>query len=728
MSDVIATQNQSETSNSPSDPKPERLKLLEKLRRFLNSLSPRSRNAGIVIIGLTVGVAVGALAYFVFPIALATFATLIGLSGPLAMLLPFALVALVSALYTMETLVFLERAFFKNNKDSLANQQFLMNLLRLSVLIAGVGAGIFMAATLPAVFTLLTIPGLTGSAGIALPLIFAGLISLALTAGISYLLYRASAMAESQAAWLQAQAKKPEQSKTKPENAGKVKTVGFGGPLPEPPKEKIRGEAKLEIERETKEPPTELKALLEQLEQAQQCFLPHQGRGKQVPDYKKGIQQFQALLASPELKNHPNMRAAIEWQVTLVKVSQNLPIGSEPGLKASQLILAHLESKLRESSFAFDEAGHFQNACQFVIQLAVSRDPALTAEAQGQLAAAGPGPLQEGYAELVKLISEGNKEAILAKLAEFKQTREAALRTPPLLQPALPRVPASSASPPPPTAQQMGASFGTKASEFDAKMREVLQHFDAKTSPTDDYKKAKQLLNDQVKPLLTEMNSIITSLGKAGEQKIYEQLVRRYAEMTARAALYQNIIKIETSPSLPDASKSKKPDQFLMGLAQHLEGFKTAVFSFYPECKERLNPGLILYIEYAKKHSSDSQRDKYQELEKAIEAGNIDRALNAIQALSPSYKQFLRQGQELQAMASPSPLPPAPPASPLPIYPPHPTTLAPPAVLEPTPSTQLTGAARVPVMYYPVDTVPSPSILPPNASPPAGSPARGKAS
>lgn len=165
--------------------------LFDTISEKVKKLSPRSRKIWIFSLGLIVGAIVGISTYYASFAALATFAAVVGLTGPLAFMLPLLVIGVVGTFYTLGLLTFLEAAIFKIEAS---NRRFLMTLMISSLLIAGVGVGVFIAASTPAVFALLSPPGLTGPSAIALPLIFAGLITLALTAGVSYFLYRRSGM------------------------------------------------------------------------------------------------------------------------------------------------------------------------------------------------------------------------------------------------------------------------------------------------------------------------------------------------------------------------------------------------------------------------------------------------------------------------------------------------------------------------------------------------------
>lgn len=134
--------------------------------------------------------------YFAFPLAMAQVAAVLGLTGPLALIVPLLGVGLIGALFGAALLAFLEARLV--GVDS-KNYIFIRNLVIASGLIAGVALGLFIVTGTPAVFSLLSLAaGATSPLAYALPFIFGGLISLTLTALVGYALYRASGMRENQ--------------------------------------------------------------------------------------------------------------------------------------------------------------------------------------------------------------------------------------------------------------------------------------------------------------------------------------------------------------------------------------------------------------------------------------------------------------------------------------------------------------------------------------------------
>ena len=140
-----------------------------------------TRRALVILLGLVLaGGGAAAVTYFLFPAAITAIATLFAFTGPLALILPLVAVGLVGALFGMELLALLERAITGNEAR---NRVFMRNLIIATTLLAGLGLGLFLAATTPIILNFAI--GLVGPGIGAYALVgAAGLVASALLAGI----------------------------------------------------------------------------------------------------------------------------------------------------------------------------------------------------------------------------------------------------------------------------------------------------------------------------------------------------------------------------------------------------------------------------------------------------------------------------------------------------------------------------------------------------------------
>jgi len=133
--------------------------------------------------------------YFLFPAAITTVAALLGLTGPLALVVPLVAVGVIGAFYGMGLLAFLEQRFFDTNR---LNHNFMRNLVIACGLIAGIALGVFIVASTPAVAGLLSFAANVPVIGVALPYVMGAAATLLVTGLIGYALYRASGMQKEQ--------------------------------------------------------------------------------------------------------------------------------------------------------------------------------------------------------------------------------------------------------------------------------------------------------------------------------------------------------------------------------------------------------------------------------------------------------------------------------------------------------------------------------------------------
>ena len=140
------------------------------------------RRWAVILWGLVIaGGGAAAITYFLFPAAITAIATLFALTGPLALILPLVAVGLIGALFGMELMALLERALTGNEAR---NRVFMRNLIIATTLLAGVGLGLFLAATTPIILNFaigLVGPGigayaLVGAAGLLASVVLAGIL------------------------------------------------------------------------------------------------------------------------------------------------------------------------------------------------------------------------------------------------------------------------------------------------------------------------------------------------------------------------------------------------------------------------------------------------------------------------------------------------------------------------------------------------------------------------
>ena len=403
---------------------PEKVPLRRRLRRGLDSLFKINRetligegenarletskrfgrlNAAIIILGLLIGGGAAALTYFVFPAAVATLAALFGLAGPLALIVPLLMVGLVAAFYGMEVLAFLERGIFRRDQN---NQRFMLNLVRLSVVVAGIGLGVFIAAATPAVFNLLTIPGLTGTAGVAVPLIIAGSITLVLTIIIAYGLYRASGMHLTQADIRAAMPAAKE--------------------IPSGPWAELHSTRLPALD-------TVPKGIAIQLQQAQELCL-SVGREQKAPDYAEAAKVFAEVLQSRACNENARLGAAVQFQLDVATLCDR----NKDSKDMHQLVLVKLAEGLRGYEPQADVGGYGKNALNLCIRLALLHDPRAMEERKEE-----PAPTLEKkdakvsmpkatevnkqYTKLFDSILKGDKDKALAAVAELSPEVKAQL-------------------------------------------------------------------------------------------------------------------------------------------------------------------------------------------------------------------------------------------------------------------------------------------------------------
>lgn len=151
----------------------------------------------VLLGGLLLGGAAAAVTYLLFPAAITTLAVLLGLSGPLALIVPLVSVGVIGALFGMELLAFLEERLTKGER---LNHTFMRNLVIFCALVGGIALGVFLLASTPAVAGLLSFAAAApGLAGVILPYVIAAAASLLVTGLIGYALYRTSGMQKEQA-------------------------------------------------------------------------------------------------------------------------------------------------------------------------------------------------------------------------------------------------------------------------------------------------------------------------------------------------------------------------------------------------------------------------------------------------------------------------------------------------------------------------------------------------
>lgn len=516
------------------------------------------------------------------------------------------------------------------------------------VAILGAAMGLVMAETIPALITALSIGGLGGTAGLALPFIFATLIGSGLALGIAYLIYRA---------------------------------IDRLGSPPSPSRNPVKAKI-IELNQEKKS-----ETLSKGLKAAQGLCLPsvreNQDRQAQVPpNYDGAIEQFNALLQKSECKENPVLKAALEWQLKQVRSLKSFR--PEARGEASEALLTQLESKLQESSFQFDlVAGHWENACQFVAMLAATNDSMSALEQRARKGEQGP--VFKAYTSLIQAIQKGNKKGALAAITQLKQARQAAPTEAARRQEEEKQVDAkrraaaaAAARAAPPSSQQIQASFDAKAQEFEAKIQELFStKLELKEGAADpDYKAAAAFLESKVKPLLDAMNPIIDSA--QSDEKLYTSLDIAEKMMRVQWSFYQDILATMKSSQLNDAQKA---DWLLNSLATRLNS------SEYFTDKEALTQGIALCLKLAERHelknASPEQKAtiqrNYEQLRTYIREGHIHHirkdgpcALTLIAQMSPKRQKSLEQ---MDAFASVfgrghSPAGGAPQPSPAPYLPP----------------------------------------------------------